>query len=62
MIDYLYKKITSYGYHAIIKTDPFLHLQVLAVDDRKENAIRHICRKYGVVLERQKNILYVMEG
>lgn len=62
MIEYLYKKLTGYGYKAIIKSDPFLYIQVLAVDDRKENAIRHICKKYGIKTERKKNILYILEG
>ena len=62
MIDYIYKKLTSYGYHAIIKNDPILHLQILAVDDRKQKTINHICKKYEVKTERKKNILYILEG
>lgn len=61
MLEYICQKLTGYGYHAIIKKEPFLYIRVLAVDDRKERAIRHICRKYGVVLERKNNILYVLE-
>lgn len=62
MLEYLYKKLTGYGYKAIIKTDPILYIQVLSVDDRKEKSIKHICQKYPVKTERKNNILYVMEG